>query len=274
MPHGTDMSTVPRLEKAAFSMPVQTRFAHEIAGREAPDRRYLFVWGHGWGQDRHAFAALSQVLSRHAAHLLLDFPGFGQSEPPPEGWGTEHYADAAAQLISEYRGHEKVIWVGHSFGGRVGIQLAARYPDLLSGLVLISAAGLPRRRSFIEGLRVRSSILLFKALKRAAQLVGIDQQRLYARFGSADYRAAGPLRQVFIRVVNEDLSEPAKRIRCPVLLIYGENDTETPPELGQRLAQLIPKSQLMVLPGQDHYSVLGAGRHVVIKRLSDFADQL
>ena len=268
------MSTAPRLEKAASSMPVQTRFAHQIAGSAAPDRRYLFVWGHGWGQDRHAFAALTQGLSRHAAHLLLDFPGFGQSELPPESWGTEHYADAAAELISAHRGHEKLIWVGHSFGGRVGIQLAARYPDLLDGLVLISAAGLPRRRSFFEAIRVRASILLFKTLKRAAQLMGFDQQKLYARFGSADYRAAGPLRQVFIRVVNEDLSEPAKRIRCPVVLIYGENDTETPPELGQRLAGLIPQSQLTILPGQDHYSVLDAGRHVVIKRLSDFADQL
>jgi pimeloyl-ACP methyl ester carboxylesterase len=274
MLHGTDMSIVPHLDAGNSSLLGQTNFAHEIVGAAATEGRYLFVWGHGWGQDRRAFFAWTQSLSRNAAHLLLDFPGFGASGLPPDSWGTEQYADAAADLIAKYDASQKVIWVGHSFGGRVGIQLAARHPDLLDGLVLISAAGLPRRRTPAQAIRVRASILVFKSLKKIAQLVGYDQQKLYERFGSADYRTAGPLRQVFLRVVNEDLTEPARRIRCPVLLLYGQDDTETPPELGQRLAQLIPKAQLSILPGQDHYSVLAAGRHILIKRLSDFVDHL
>ena len=47
----------------------------------------------------------------------------------------------------------------------------------------------------------------------------------------ADYLAAAELRSIFIKTVNEDLTESARSTSCPVLLVYGLDDTETPPEL-------------------------------------------
>ncbi len=88
-------------------------------------------------------------------------------------------------------------------------------------------------------------------------------------FGSADYKSSGGLRKIFVRVVNEDLSEQAEKIQCPVTLIYGTEDTETPPEFGERYSRLIKHSKLFLLDGQDHYSVLQNGRHQTIKIISD-----
>jgi pimeloyl-ACP methyl ester carboxylesterase len=200
----------------------------------------------------------------------VDFPGFGVSPAPPENWGTAEYADAAAELIRSYRAVKKIIWVGHSFGGRVGIQLAARHPDLLDRLFLVASPGLPHRRSLMQKLSHHSRVTFFKTMKIFAPVFGMSLDDLRKKFGSADYRNAGKMRPIFLRIIHENLSAPAKQIKCPTYLLYGSNDTETPPEIGERLAQLIPKSTLSVLPGLDHYSILTTGRHLLLKRLSDF----
>lgn len=243
--------------------------AHEIVGKPLSDASLLIVWAHGWGQNRDAFRGLASAF-HNAASVLLDFPGFGASPPPATEWGTAEYADAAAGLIREIRDGKKVLWVGHSFGCRVGIQLAARHPELVDSMCLIAAAGLQRRRSLLQRLRMRARVTLFKIMKRLPQFIIGDPDRLRERFGSSDYRNAGALRGVFLRVIREDLSAVASRVACPCLLVYGENDGETPPEIGARLAALMQRARLCVLPGLDHYSVLGSGRHIVAKRMTEF----
>jgi pimeloyl-ACP methyl ester carboxylesterase len=250
------------------------QIAHEFIGRATKEPPLLFVWGHGWGQDRHALAPLAEALPQVGLHLLLDFPGFGQSPAPNTVWGTEDYADAVAGLIRAHRGNAKVVWVGHSFGGRVGIQLAARHRDLIDGLFLIASAGLRPRRGPIEKVRLQAKIYTYKGLRRLSPLLGLDTEVLRAKFGSADYRSAGPMRKVFLKVISEDLSLVASTIQCPVSLIYGSSDTEAPPNIGERLEKLIPGSRLSILPGLDHYSILGLGRHLVLKRLMTFVEGL
>jgi pimeloyl-ACP methyl ester carboxylesterase len=244
--------------------------AHELTGIPADSADTLMVWGHGWRQDRGAFAPFAESLKTSASHLLLDFPGFGQSPLPPENWGTADYADAVAGLIKPYRSIKKIVWIGHSFGGRVGIQLASRHPELVDGLFLIATAGLPRQRSTTQKFSNAIRIYWFKILKHLAPLFGVSVDELRKKFGSADYRTAGALRPVFLRVIGENLTEQAKQIKCPAYLVYGADDKETPPDIGERLAALIPNAKLSILPRQDHYSVLGAGRHLVLKRLSEF----
>lgn len=235
----------------------------------AEDRRLHLVWGHGWGHSGAALAPLAEVLKPFASSSLIDFPGFGKSARPPETWGTAEYAE----LVAEWLAGERVVWVGHSFGGRVGIQLAARHPELVSGMVLIAAAGLPRRRSFREKVRFTLRKTAFMtARKFVREGPGLDKLR--ERFGSSDYRSAGALRPILTRVVSEDLSEHAKAVRCPTLLIYGTADTDTPPEIGERLQALIPHAELALLQGFDHNSVLSDGRHQVALRIRKFLEQI
>lgn len=229
-------------------------------------------WGHGWGQSHQSFLALCEPLKAMARHVLLDFSGFGESPPPPADWDTADYADHIAALIRAQT-DEKVIWVGHSFGCRVGIQLAARHPDVVAGLFLIAGAGLKRKRPVLQALYFKARIAVYKILKRLIPF-GLPEDWLRRKFGSADYNSAGAMKNIFIKVVNEDLSDVAREISCPVHLVYGENDTETPPEIGRRFATLIPNAELVVLKDQDHYSVLAAGRHQVTRHLKDFMEGL
>jgi pimeloyl-ACP methyl ester carboxylesterase len=101
---------------------------------------------------------------------------------------------------------------------------------------------------------------------------GPQLNRLRQKMGSADYRSAGALRPIFNRVVQEDLTNVAVQVHCPTVLIYGKEDTETPPEMGERLNRLIKGSELTVLDGFGHLSILNEGRHQLAVRIRRFLE--
>lgn len=246
------------------------QISHDTMAATREEPAWRFVWGHGWGQNRHAFAPLAQTFVAYGPQTLIDFPGFGDAPPPPDTWGTADYADLIASFIATLPPAPKTVWIGHSFGCRVGLQLAARHPGVVDRMCLIAAAGLQRQRSTIEQTRVTGKIYAYKTLRRLAPLIGLDTDKLRDRFGSADYRNAGAMRAVLGRVVREDLSDVARDVKCPTQLIYGARDTETPPEIGERLQKLIPNARLTILDGLDHYTIIGEGRHQAARRLRDF----
>jgi len=245
---------------------------HAATWNEAPVGAPTMVWGHGWGQSGPAFSSLVDGLKKRANHVVFDFPGFGETPQPPAVWDTADYADAVVREIERRGVPSPFVWAGHSFGGRVGIQLAARHPESVSGLVLMACAGLPRKRSLTESITRTSRIFTYKSLRRAAPLLGLDTDALRARFGSADYANAGAMREILVKVVNEDLSDQARAVTCPVALIYGANDTDTPPEIGERLTGLMPKADLTVLDGFDHFTILTTARHQVVPRIVRFLE--
>ena len=240
--------------------------------RDSAGAAPLLIWAHGWGHTHRNMLPLAEAARRGGGSVLIDFPGFGASPPPPGAWGTEDYADAAADWLAR-RPAERRVWIGHSFGARVGLQLAARHPESIDGLLLIAAAGLRRTRSLPERARLLARGWAFR-LARHLTPEGPGRDRWRARFGSSDYARAGPLRPIMVKAVNEDLTEVARAVRCRTLLVYGDKDTETPPEIGERLNRLIPQSRLVVLRGFDHWSVLTDGRHQIVQRLSEFVEQV
>lgn len=266
-------TVVPRMHVAHLPATVPVRRAP--AGTDAAPGAVLpvipqLIWAHGWMHTHANLLPLAGACTRGRDNYLLDMPGFGRSDMPPATWGTRDYADhAAAWLRTLPRGRR--VWVGHSFGCRVGLQLAARHPDLVDGLFLMAAAGLPRRRTLLERFTRGCRVTAFRTLKRLRWL-GFDAERARRFFGSADYAAAGELRSVFVSVVNENLSDVAARVACPVHLLYGENDTETPPAMGRDFARLLPRAHLQVVPRFGHLDILTAGGHQTVYALDTFCE--
>jgi pimeloyl-ACP methyl ester carboxylesterase len=216
------------------------------------------IWAHGWGQTHEAFAPVAAGLGGDVRHYLLDFPGFGASPRPNVPWSTVEYGDFAAQWLASLPKKPR-LWIGHSFGCRVGVRVASRHPGLLDGMILIAGAGIrppvPFARRITRYWRGRAFATL-KFLARSEEA----RNNLRARWGSADYRNAGPLRETFVRVINEDLTGPAKTIQIPVRLIYGERDTETTVSVGRKFEAALPHGSLTVLPRFGHLDILTAGR--------------
>jgi pimeloyl-ACP methyl ester carboxylesterase len=252
---------------------------YEPAG-SAPAGAPQLIWAHGWGHSHQALLPLALAMRQTARSWLVDLPGFGASPTPPAAWGTADYADAMAEWIATLPGRRPEarpggikVWVGHSFGCRVGLQLAARHPGAVDALCLISTAGLPPHRSLAALARRWPRRTAFRVL-RALTPEGPARDRLRERYGSSDYRNAGPMRPVLVRAVNEDLSDVARAVRIPVVLVHGEDDRESPPEISERLHRLIPDSRLALLRGFDHWTILDEGRHQVVHLLSELLGEL
>lgn len=248
----------------------QDIYSHHIKNQDTLPQLTVF-WGHGWGQTHHAMLPLAESLAKIGDHTLVDFQGFGQSPAPSEAWDSGDYAEAMADYIRTQT-DQKIFWVGHSFGCRVGLELAARHPDLVSGMCLIAAAGLKRKRSPFKKAYFKARIALYKFLKKLIPF-GLPEDWLMKKFASTDYQNAGAMRQILVKVVNEDLTEAAKKVECPVLLIFGENDDETPPEFGERYKSLIKDAELIVMGGFDHYTILSDARHQVVHKIKGFIEQ-
>lgn len=85
-----------------------------------------------WGGH---FETLAQRLTPSHRVLAADLLGHGLSsfEPP---WRLEHHAAAVLEAVGEAR----AVWVGHSFGGRLALEIAAAHPELVRGIVLLDPA--------------------------------------------------------------------------------------------------------------------------------------
>ena len=88
------------------------------------------IWAHGWGHTHQNLLPLAEAMRRGARSVLIDFPGFGASPLPPGAWGTADYADMVAEWLGGLPPARRV-WIAHSFGCRVGLQLASRHPETL-----------------------------------------------------------------------------------------------------------------------------------------------
>jgi pimeloyl-ACP methyl ester carboxylesterase len=224
---------------------------------------------HGWRRDHHDFACIfDDRESATPAAIAPDLFGFGATPAPPEPWGTEEYARQLLPLFTEPGLlSDRIVVVGHSFGGRVAVRLQGLVPDrierlVLSGVPLLDRAGGRRRPA--TGYRV------VRMLHRVGLLGDARLEAARHRYGSADYRAAeGVMRGVFVRVLAEDYAELLETIACPVQLVWGEGDTEVPVEVAVRARPLFPSATLLTLPGVGHLTPTeapGAMREAIVAR--------
>jgi pimeloyl-ACP methyl ester carboxylesterase len=231
----------------------QVRYVRRTTSGGAPGDLPIVVL-HGWGAHIEAVAPILAALEGAPDLIALDLPGFGESEPPQQAWDADSYARFMVDFLDELA-VERAHLVGHSHGGRVSIALAAEDPQRVGRLLLVDSAGIPPKRGF----RYRRRVAVAK-LGRAIATVGGRpgrrlQERMRARVASRDYlEASEAMRGTFRAVIATDLSDRLPRIAAPTLLVWGDQDEDTPLWMAERMEALIPDAGLVVLSGAGHYS--------------------
>ncbi len=232
------------------------RTNYEITGEGKP---VLLL--HGWGAQIESFAPVIFALQKYRRVIALDLPGFGKSGFPNGAWTVRDYMEFTLAFMTAV-GLERTDILCHSFGGRVTILLAAQHPERVSKIVFVDSAGVRPPRTLQYYLKVYS----YKLAKRIAKSrplsaffksIGMDVQKKIKNAGSEDYKNLPDcMKKTFINVVNEDLSAYLKKIEAPSLLIWGDNDMDTPLAYGQKMEKEIPDAGLVVLREAGHYSYL------------------
>ena len=232
---------------------------------------------HGWGCNLTTVRSIASCLEDGMRVISVDLPGHGKSDEPNDVWGTDAFANLILKL-SQQLNLQKPSLIGHSFGGRTSIAVAANSCERnLTKIVLVDSAGITPKRS----LKYYYKVYSFKSMKKLAlALLGEDKGKKYIerklqKKGSSDYQNASPkMRAVMSKCINEDLRRKMPEIKYPTLLIWGEKDTATPLSDAKIMEKAIPDAGLVSFPNCGHYSFLDnpLGFRAVIREF--FKDEL
>jgi pimeloyl-ACP methyl ester carboxylesterase len=206
----------------------------------------------GWMRSRTDLLGVVDGLDA----VVLDLPGFGgASPPPPSAVGAAGYADLVTPALDACA--DRVVVLGHSFGGRVAVHLAARHRERVATLVL---TGVPRLVAPEHRSRPARSFRLARWLHRHHLLSDARMEAMRQQRGSVDYRnATGVMRDVLVIVVNEDYGDVLPAVTCPVELVWGDDDTAAPlTEVERARSRFAGPTKLTVVPGAGHLTPLTA----------------
>lgn len=242
---------------------------------------------HGWGVSSDKYVVMAEEilqLDEGFRFYIPDLPGFGKSDEPATDWNVEDYASFAREFVGKVarresgfelvksiiegairnsgnrfdRRDKKVILIAHSFGGRIAIRYAARYPDDIKLLVLTGAAGIRHPL----GWKKRLLRALAQAGKAVCALPGVSLIESYARKAlylftrERDYvRASSRMKGVMRNALADDLRPILPEVKVPTVLIWGEDDRSTPLADGRLMEEKIAGSKLSVIPGANHSAV-------------------
>lgn len=195
---------------------------------------------HGYLSKKESFYYQIKFLSQFYRVTAPDFPAFGASAPITEAWSVGDYCLWLEKFIKAV-GLTKPVIIAHSFGARVAIKYLSERPEAAEKLIITGGAGIVKPRSKKYMRRVKAYRAVKKLFPKFAE----------KHFGSPEYRTLPPLmRESYKKIVNEDLKDCAKEIRCKTLLLYGSSDTVTPAdEEGKIFNSLISGSRLEICSG-------------------------
>lgn len=227
----------------------------------------LIIMLHGWGSNCDLFSGVIGFAKKAYHVVAMDMPGFGKSDEPAEPMDVDDYVNFVLAFVKElYPQEEKIIFLGHSMGGRVVIKLASGIHDgriktsfSIPKIILTDSAGVMPVRTEAQKKRTKR----YHYYKNILTKTGISKvfpgtlDKLQKKFGSADYAAASPvMRQSLVKVVNEDLVPYMPSVTMPALLIWGDKDTATPLSDGKKMEELMPEAGLAIIEGAGHYSFI------------------
>lgn len=208
---------------------------------------------HGWGDRAAGLKNIVNELSKRFKIIVPDLPGFGGSQVPATAWGLTDYAKFVADFLQKINAGKVYAFIGHSNGGAVAIRGLGQNILTADKLVLLASSGIRgthRTRNYALRLVTKSGKVMTAPLPKTTKQN--LKKWVYQTVGS-DMLVAENLQETFKKVVSDDVQTDAKNTKSPTLIIYGDNDTATPPSYGKLFNQSIKNSQLEIIDGAGHF---------------------
>jgi pimeloyl-ACP methyl ester carboxylesterase len=230
----------------------------QLIGYKDEGKGRVLVLLHGWGDQMATFNELAAHLAKNFRVIRLDFPGFGTSPRPADTWTVGDYANITSEFLTKLGIADVYAVIGHSFGGRVIIKSIGDNILRPKKVVLIGAAGVKPKQSS-KKVAYRAVAKVGKVVTSLPGLRGTRQvlrQKLYESAGNTDYLHAEGMQAIFRNTVNEDLLPLVHLITQPSLLVWGENDDQTPVADAYSMSNELDDSELMIVENAGHFVFL------------------
>ncbi len=211
----------------------------------------LILHGWGWPISSPQWARVKGFLEGAGyAVFLPDLPGFGQTLPPQEPWAIDNYVEWIKNFCQE-NNLSQVFLLGHSFGGSIATKFTIRYPELVRKLILVDSAAIRRKRLKKE---IQKMVAHFLNQFSFLPFYGFVRKAVYRiLFRHSDYLLTeGVMKETYLKVLGEDMSDIFSQISVPTVLIWGEKDGITPLEHAYVMKEKIPGAKLEIIPNVKH----------------------
>jgi pimeloyl-ACP methyl ester carboxylesterase len=225
---------------------------------------------HGWLMSHYYFRNIIPALAADREIIALDLPGFGESDrPAPEAFAYDlpAFADVVDEVMTALDIPRADI-LGASMGGGTALTLAARRPERVQRLILVSAAVFPPPRLPLEARLALApgGQFLFKHVfgrrefARGARDLSVRDPScidadwvdyFWARFNRAGAREASYACLKMLCTLSPNNGDPG-RVRAPTLIAWGDEDRMVPLAMGKRLQRAIAGARLEVIPACGH----------------------
>jgi pimeloyl-ACP methyl ester carboxylesterase len=221
----------------------------KISYRTAGEGRPLLIL-HGWGSKKEKWQQAERILSRSNLKVIIpDLPGFGQSSEPLRAWNLDDYCDFVEEFVKSLN-MESFYLLGHSFGGALAVKCSLRFPEKVEKMFLVAAAcfrGKTLKKdaltSVSKALKVFSFIPFYPLFRKA----------FYKFIVKSDYLGLeGIMRETYLKVINQDLSNDLALVKVPTIIIWGSKDDVTPIKQAYLLNKKINNSELKIIPNAGH----------------------
>lgn len=211
----------------------------------------------GWGNTRPTFNYIIDNFKNNHSIYIIDYPGFGNSPIINNDLTIYDYADIIISFMKQLKIENPTI-IAHSFGGRITSILAGKYKIKIKRIILIDVAGIKR----VKKLKIIIKEKIYKLLTKLTNLLDeknkvIIRKKLINYFSSNDYKyLPNNMKKTFQNIINEDLKKYYKNIDIDTLIIWGENDLDTPLKDAFLLNKIIKNSGLVIYKKRAHFSYL------------------
>jgi pimeloyl-ACP methyl ester carboxylesterase len=243
----------------------------EIAGTQlhlrdsGPRDALAIVLLHGFGGSLHTWEPWALALQDRYRVVRFDLPGSGLSPPDPTGDYTDERSRALLAAVLDHLGLAQATLVGHSMGGRIAWQFAAREPQRVRALVLVAPDGFaspgfeygktPEVPAMLTLMRwALPEPLLRRALRPAYANPATMTDALSRRYHDL-LRAPGAREAMLARMRQLTPENPLPwltRISVPTLLLWGEQDAMIPLSNAADYTAAIAGARLETLAGIGH----------------------
>lgn len=222
--------------------------SYSITGDSLPTLVFL----HGWGSNKNVWDRVIENFSQDFRCLAIDLPGFGKSQMPSKTLSVHDYSRIINKLLDKLDLGELVL-IGHSFGGAISIVLSSINEVRIRKLILVDSSGIRLKREKFALLALGAKLL--SPIFRPKFMQGL-RRKIYKMIGNEDYLDSGGLRQTYLNVIENDLSNELCRIDIPTLLVWGEKDRDTPLWMAEKMDKDIRESRLHIFKDSGHFSFL------------------
>jgi pimeloyl-ACP methyl ester carboxylesterase len=272
-PHTEKRIVLPELQSYQSTCDVSAgRICYYDRGQGSP-----IVLIHGMFGDFLDWEPVLEPLANSHRVIAIDLPGFGNSSKPRVEYSAEFFVANLHEFFQQLELREPVL-AGNSFGGQVAMLYALQHPETVSKLILVNSGGFRKHtpeeiasvesrftEPILSALTPQINALLFSNVFTRPSPTSLRYlERQNQRLARSDYPAyAYAISRSISLSLSAYLIDRLAEIRCPTLLVWGENDQVLPLEQAQQALRHLIAGQLVVLPGCGHAPQLECPREFV-----------